>query len=111
MRVAIVASLAILAAHVSAARPATCAWGAVPSAVGCLVDGHACRQAHAAAYRRNGFACRAGFLRFDWSVLRRRPLGGPQLAPGSPCPVSARTGGLTMFGLGGIAAWGSGPAW
>lgn len=114
MRVAIVASLIFLtavAAQVSSARTDSCEWGAVPSAVGCLVDGHACRQEHAAAYRRNGFACRAGFLRFDWNVLRRRPLDGPELAPGAPCPVSARTGGLTMFGLGGIAAWGPGPAW
>jgi hypothetical protein len=89
-----------------------CAWGAVAADNACLVDGRACKAQRAALYRRHGFACRAGFLAYDWSQLRRRPLVGQQLEPGSACPVAPRTGELTRVGLNpGFIAWGPGPAW
>lgn len=114
MRLAlVVAVFTIVAANASAEqrRGTACAWGAVAAGNACLVDGHACNAQRAPLYRRHGFACRAGILAYDWSLLRRRPLIGPRLEPGEACPVSVRTGSLGAFGLGGIAAWGSGPAW
>jgi hypothetical protein len=94
-------------------RAASCAWGAVPVRVGaataCLVDGHACRARYGAAYRRAGFACRAGVLAFDWSVLRRRAVTVPRVDPGGACPTGARTGSLP--GYPSQPAWGDGPAW
>lgn len=116
MRLALLAALIVLvagAAGSAAAKDATgCAWGAVTAGNACLIDGHACKAQRAALYRRHGFACRAGVLAYDWSQLRRRALVGQTLAPGSPCPVSRRTGDLTRVGPGpGFIAWGQGPAW
>lgn len=112
MRFALLAALvlALIAAHASPATTAACAWGAVASKVGCLVDGRACTSAHAASYRRHGFACTNRVLHFDWRILRRRALPA-QLASGAACPVSRQTGTLAQFHLGSIAAWGDGPAW
>jgi hypothetical protein len=95
----------------STARSAGCAWGAVRAGKLCLVDGHSCSARSAASDRRHGFACRAGVLRFDWSVLRRRPLVSRRIDPGAPCPTSPRTGDLAAVGLRAFPAWGTGPAY
>jgi len=110
---AAVVTVALTAAGSSGAgdQAKGCPWGAVAAGNACLVDGHACNARRAALYRRHGFACRAGVLAFDWSLLRRRPLAAPALAPGSSCPVSARTGTLAKVGLSVFPAWGAGPAY
>jgi hypothetical protein len=110
---AVIALGAVAAGSTAVALDAKgCAWGAVAADNACLIDGHACKAQRTALYRRHGFACRAGVLAYDWSQLRRRQVVGQTLAPGSPCPVSERTGELTRVGLQpGFIAWGPGPAW
>lgn len=112
MRLAVVIAAALVAATAAhSASRAGCAWGAVPSAVGCLAPDAQCSAAHAAAYRRHGFSCAAGRLAYDWSQLRKRPLTTRRVAPGGTCPVSAQAGGLGRFGYPQIPAWGTGPVW
>jgi hypothetical protein len=82
-----------------------CGWGATPSKVGCLTPFAACRQAHARAYRRHGYACVDGHLRYDWSLLRRRPVRRPA------CVTTRQQGGLEANGYPTVPAWGPGPAW
>jgi hypothetical protein len=77
-----------------------CAWGATPSKVGCLAPFAACAQAHARLYRRHGYACRAGHLEYDWSLLRRRAVRKPA------CAVSPQRGTLKANGYAGVPAWG-----
>jgi hypothetical protein len=109
---AVVLGVAAASASAHGRSAKGCAWGAVAAGNACLVDGHACKARHSALYRRHGFACARGLLRFDWSQLRKRPLVGQQLEPGAACPVTPRTGELTRVGLGGsYIAWGPGPAW
>jgi hypothetical protein len=108
---AVIATALVAATGAHGKSHATCAWGAVPSAAGCLIPGGHCTAARAGAYRRHGFSCSAGSLRYDWSQLRKRPLTTRRIPAGSDCPVSARTGDLGVFGFSSIAAWGSGPVW
>jgi hypothetical protein len=110
---AVVVALGIAAAAGSAnAHDAKgCAWGAVTAGNACLIDGHACKAQRSALYRRHGFACRAGVLAYDWSLLRRHALPVASIANGTACPVSVQSGTLAMVGLGVFPAWGAGPAY
>jgi hypothetical protein len=113
-------ALAAVAAALLAVAPARteegtrrCSWGEVKARIGgrtqCLRDGIACSAHRATAYRRAGFACRAGLLEFDWRILRKRPVVVPQLASGAACPLAPRTRGLPGYPT--QPAWGPGPAW
>jgi hypothetical protein len=108
---ALLVTIATATAGTAASHASGCPWGAVAAGKSCLVDGHTCSARRAALYRRHGFACRAGFLAFDWSLLRRRALAIQAIAPGTSCPVSVRTGTLARMGLGVFPAWGPGPAY
>jgi hypothetical protein len=80
---------------------AACAWGASPSAVGCLAPYTPCTQAHQAAYRRHGYACVGRYLQYDYSQLRKRPVRQPA------CTLSPQRGTLARNGYGSVPAWGS----
>ena len=62
--------------------------GTVGGRVVCLSAGAPCRVRYQQWYRRYGFQCRAGSLKYSWDALHR-PLHIPTIAAGSPCPASS----------------------
>jgi hypothetical protein len=98
----LVLALAFLAAGTAQGRAAaTCSWGATPSTVGCLAPYVHCTKVHEGAYRRHAYSCVAGYLQYDYSQLRRRPVRQPA------CTLTAQQGTLKRNGFGGVPAWGS----
>jgi len=94
--------LALLAAGTAAGRSAaSCKWGATPSRVGCLAPYTHCTRAHRAAYRRHAYACVGGYLQYDYSQLRRRPVRQPA------CTLTPQDGTLERNGYRSVPAWGS----
>jgi hypothetical protein len=77
-----------------------CPAGATSSSVGCLAPFATCKQAHARAYRRHGYSCVQGHLRYDFSLLRRRPVRKPA------CVLSPQQGTLKANGYAYVPAWG-----
>ncbi len=108
---------AVLAAALFGLHPAqthgSCAAGFVPARINghfqCLHEGQSCKRKLDRAYQRYHFRCLGRYLTFDWKFLRR-PFHVPDVAPGSPCPMTQRGGSLD-FGVPGIPAFGPGPAY
>jgi hypothetical protein len=98
----LVFALALLAAGTAHGQSAAaCSWGATPSKVGCLAPYTHCTKAHQAAYRRHAYSCVAGYLQYDYSQLRRRPVRRPA------CTLTPQDGTLKRNGFGAVPAWGS----
>lgn len=98
----LVFALAVLAGGTGQGRSApACSWGATPSKAGCLAPYTHCTNAHRAAYRRHAYSCVGGYLRYDYSQLRRRPVRQPA------CTLTPQQGTLKRNGYGGVPAWGS----
>jgi len=98
----LVFALAFLAAGTAHGRSATtCTWGATPSRVGCLAPYTHCTTVHRAAYRRHAYACVGGYLQYDYSQLRRRPVRRPG------CTLTSKDGTLKRNGFASMPAWGS----
>jgi len=98
----LVFALALLAAGTAHGRSATtCTWGATPSRVGCLAPYTHCTTVHRAAYRRHAYACVGGYLQYDYSQLRRRPVRRPG------CTLTSKDGTLKRNGFASMPAWGS----
>ena len=98
----LVLALAFLAAGTAQGRSAaTCSWGATASKAGCLAPYTHCTKAHRAAYRRHAYSCVGGYLQYDYSQLRSRPVRR------SPCTLTAQRGTLKRNGFGSVPAWGS----
>ena len=98
----LVVALAFLAAGTAQGRSAaSCKWGATPSKVGCLAPYSHCTRAHQAAYRRHAYSCVAGYLQYDYSQLRRRPVRQPA------CTLTPKQGTLKRNGYSSVPAWGS----
>jgi hypothetical protein len=98
----LVLALAFLAAGTAQGRSAeTCSWGATASKAGCLAPYTHCTKAHRAAYRRHAYSCVGGYLQYDYSQLRRRPVRQPA------CTLTAQRGTLKRNGFGSVPAWGS----
>jgi len=82
----------------------------------CLSRGASCRSKYSAQYRRYGFRCVGGVLRYDWPTWTtlRRPLHIPRLPPGATCPATSASGTLGQRGntdAAATAAFGPGPAY
>jgi hypothetical protein len=98
----LVLALAFLAAGTAQGRSiASCKWGAAPSKVGCLAPYTHCTKAHQAAYRRHAYSCLGGYLQYDYSQLRRRPVRQPT------CTLTPQQGTLKRNGYASQPAWGS----
>src|SRR4029079_15846474 len=98
----LVFALALLAAGTAHGRSATtCTWGATLSRVGCLAPYTHCTTVRRAAYRRHAYACVGGYLQYDYSQLRRRPVRRPG------CTLTSKDGTLKRNGFASMPAWGS----
>jgi hypothetical protein len=98
----LVFAVALVAAGAAQGRSAAaCKWGATPSAVGCLAPYTHCTKAHQAAYRRHAYSCAAGYLQYDYSQLRSRPVRQPA------CTLTSQQGTLKRNGFAAWPAWGS----
>ena len=100
--------------------PAQCSSSEIPGTIGgriaCLIWDAACKSTYASQYRRYGFRCDRGGLRYVWPspASLRRPLHIPTLQPGAKCPATVANGTLGQRGNTDAAAspaFGPGPAY